>query len=83
MHGAPSDLGHAHDLAPLVVELDAVDVRVALLPLLPLAQRDARDLLWWRARGRWAPTSRLAGAHELMASAGMFLRLDASFTHHS
>jgi hypothetical protein len=38
-------LGHTHDLAPLVVDLDAVDVRARLLALLSLAQAHARQLL--------------------------------------
>jgi hypothetical protein len=38
-------LGKAHDLAPLVVDLDAVDARVLLLAHLALAQHYARRLL--------------------------------------
>mmetsp|Transcript_37915 Transcript_37915/g.90048 ORF Transcript_37915/g.90048 Transcript_37915/m.90048 type:complete len:206 (+) Transcript_37915:1336-1953(+) len=39
------DLGHPHDLPPLVVDLDRVDLGVALLPQLALPKSDAGVLL--------------------------------------
>lgn len=49
-YSTPAYLGQAHDLAPLVVDFDAVDVSILLLTQLLLAQLNTQKLLQGKAK---------------------------------